>query len=448
MSSPIEKLYLNGNDPSSTEIPEDSSFLKALYITNLEKIIPLVTELLPKLSNLIVLSINRSIMTADIASIIANFVAKSHLLKLELLGSAKRNDPLISIINSIEQSSLRTLNFSALSFPNETTIIIATALENHLLSLTKLSFTKCDFNRDANNDCNGLILMMNVIKRSKLETLILCDVIFFDGEKTMDKDNRAAMAIADCIANSALIKLSLRSTPFTKNEQHVIFDAIMHSSLKTLDVRGCSTLCDFNAINYLILKQNLTKFKFRFSKLNCTIEERYARLDALLDAIQENHSLQNIFLDSDDNGEIFPDQFITKMCDLLKNPRFKSFGLDYRSLSDVALQSIIDAIKQSSITSLEFDGQKTKDEHIMMVRDLLENYHFDKLRLNPRCFADKIIEQILPSIQQSSIIKFRIYNYNGRVRNKLQHEIALLLQPRRQRAYNRRNTKSASQYHK
>lgn len=420
LSLPIEKLYLGG-DSDIIKVPDDITCLQELYIRNLDKIIDPISKMLPNLSSLDTLSVNYGMETedSDEARIIAAFVANSQLLKLELLHCKT----VISIINAVSQSSVQTLNLRNVSFRNEEAVALANILVNHSAPLIKLSLITCNFQRTA------LILIADAIKKSKLKVLIL-DSSYFE--------NDADMIIADCITNSCLTKLSLLHTVFVNNGRDVMFEAIKHSSLKTLNVQSCSILNNFNIINYLISHQGLTKFKF--SECAFDAEERLA----FLDAIRENCSLKHISFYSSlaRDGAILIDQLVTKICALLKDPRFKSFDLDYRSLPDTALKRIMDSIKESSIMSLKFEEYYPKDEHTTIVRDLLENYRFEKLKLHFVSFTNECIEQMLPSIQQSSITKFNVRGNFAYMSDELQNAIELILRSTRQRARGR-HTKSA-----
>lgn len=418
----MEKLYLDGEN-SNTEVPHarDLQFLEELHITKFDEIIPLISELLPKLPHLNTLSICHSVVTMDSAQTIANFIANSTLLKFELLQCRIEDDPFVLLMNSIEKSSLRTLNFSNYCSMDAKIMAIVDVLKKS--SLTKLSFVWCEFEHD------GLIIMMRAIEESKLKTLILKNACF---------DGTACAIVAGCIGRSKLTKLSLRSTTFNENEPHVILNAIKRSSLKILDVRNVSNL-SFDAINHLILHKNFTKF--RFSERSFSTRQRRA----LIDSIQENSSLEHIHFDGHCGSKrnIFTDQLVTKMCDLLRAPRFKSLYFDSCSLPNTmpTFKRIIDAIKCTSIVSLKFSGGPYIEEMMIIVRDLLENYQFEKLKLFGLANADADVEQILPSIRQSSIIKFNAESV--RTNAKQQNEIESILRSNRQRIHNYANIKSA-----
>lgn len=356
------------------------------------------------------LSIDYSTITEDSARSIAHFIANSQLLKLELFDCAIEGVALTSIINSVKQSSLLTLKFVNVRFGNDEATALANAIA--LSSLTKLSFIKCNF------DYTALTLIASAIKTSRIETLVL-DYTRFSVE--------AIVIIADCIANSKLTKLSLQFIGFhgvaayTQNKQRIL-DAITRSSLKILDVRKASTFNYFDTINDLILHKDLTKFKY--------------------DSTQEKHSLKHCSFDATK----FTHELITKLCDLLKESRFTSLELNCASLSSAALSQIMDAIKQSSITSLRFNECEMKGEKITIICNLLESFNFEKLKLHSRYIKDEIIEQMLPSIRQSSITHINIVCAWTRMSNKLRCEIESIMQPRRQHQYMREwHTKSARQ---
>lgn len=409
MSSQIEKLYLNGYKSSPIDV-KDHLFLKELCISCIDKIIPSVTELFLNLPSLNTLSIDHGTICYRSASSIVNFISDSQLLKLELVGCSIRNDLLISIIDSAAQSSLQILNFHYVSFTDEAAMAIVRVLEKNTQPLIKLSLIGCEFR------CQGLISIMDAIKKSKLQTLIL--------DHSRIEDN-AIMSIADCIAHAKLIKLSLRSIWFETRTGRATVDAIKTSSLKTLDVRDCHFFTNFNVINCLMSHQTLTKFKYSEHKLN--IEERWA----LLYSIQENCLLEHISFNRDDKA-IMTDQLVTKMCDLLKNPRFTSLDIDCTWLSDYTLKKIMDAIKQSSITSLQISASQFRAGHMILTRDPPEKYNFLKLKLQPNVCMKQYYEQILFSVQRSSVIKFDIMSMGFPIVDEIQHKIELILQPRRQ----------------
>lgn len=421
MPLPIEKLYLDGNGSNI----KDVSFLKELYIMNADKV-PTVPQLLSNLSNLSTLSINGGVITEDVVRAIANLVTNTQLLKLELLGCTITNRALVLIINSIPQSSLRTLNFYNIFIANDAMTAMVNVLERS--SLTKLSFSMCRFGHD-------LLILIDAIKKSNLQTLFL-DFVYFRVNATT--------CIADCIAKSSLIKLSLCGAIFIETEPDMILCAIKQSHLKTLDVRCVSGLKNFRAINDLMLHCPFTKFKF--DEYTLDVDEWHT----LLDSMKKNSFLEHISF----RGKAkFHDLLTTKVCDLLTNPRFKSFELDYRSLPNTELHTIMDAIKQSSITSLKFSTQYSENNSMMMIYDLMEKYHFKKLKFFD--FENETIDKILPSIQQSSITKFSIESDCTSINKKMQNDkestsllllykIETILQARRQCERKRRNIKSAA----
>lgn len=117
-----------------------------------------------------------------------------------------------------------------------------------------------------------------------------------------------------------------------------------------MDVRNVTLFNDFDTIDDLI--SNCSYAKLEYSVKMLSAEEKYA----ILNSVQQNRSLEHISFDSTK----FTDELITKLCDLIKGSRFKSFDLDYDSLSDEALKHIMDAIKQSSIMTLKFSEFEMK----------------------------------------------------------------------------------------
>lgn len=373
---------------------------------------------------------HRGTITKESVPIISNFIANFQLSKLELVGSV--TPLLILIMGAIVQSSLQTLKICNASFSSEVLIAIANVLEKS--SLIKLSFLICEFGRECackrERECKcglkhyGLGLMMDAIKKSKLETLFLRSISFGAG---------ATATIADCITNSKLIKLSLHYTMYAENKPNTIRNAIKCSSLKEVDVRNVSILNNFgtiisrldnfDTINNLILHCGFTKLKF--DERPFSIQERCT----LLNSIQGNHLLEHISFGRIDDNTGCRDQLMTKICDLLKGARFKSFDLDYRSLSSAALKRIMDSIKESSITSLTFNALVSKKDAMMMIHNLQENYHFEKLKLQFFSFKNDTITQMLmlPSIQQSSITKFSVECATVRMDKKMQDERKLIL---------------------
>lgn len=415
LSLPIEKIYLQGNDARIMKITKDNPFLKELHIANLANQIFSIADVLANLSNLSTLSINCGITTTDDANAIANFVANSQLLKLEL----SHCNILTPIINSMTQSHVQTLNLRHHFIKQEEAIALANMLER--LPLTKLSFIKCSFE-------NGVLaLIADSIKKSTLKTLIMDGTHF---------KNDAVAIIADCIANSDLIKLSLRSTLSAENGSSMIFDAIKQSSLRTLNICDCSILNDFDTINYLILHQGFVKFKFDGCAFNAK------EMLALLNSIQKNSSLEHISFNSVSVHTCNSKRLITKICALLINPRFKSFDLDYESLFDIHLKRIMDAIMRSSIVSLKFSECYPRDANMIVIRKLLENYHFEKLKLEFLEYNDECIKQILPLVQCSTITKFSVDSAVTRASDELQNAIELTLQIRNNMARSY-STKSA-----
>lgn len=408
---PIEKLYLDGDEP----ITEDITCLKELDIINLDKIIPSILHLanFPYLNTL---SIHHSTITEDNVHIIANFIIDSQLLKLELYHCAIEYDSLIAIINAIERSSLQTLKIGNVHFKTAEAAALSNAIEQS--PLTKLSFAACEFDQSA------LILIMDAIKQSKVRTLILHRA-HFNVETTP--------IIADCIVGAKLTKLSLRFANFMRNIQDMnnmvengkcIIDAIKQSSLHILDVRNVALFNDFDTINDLASNCSFTKLEYSAKMLNA--EEKYA----ILISVQQNHSLKHCSFD----GTKFTDRLITKLCDLIKGSRFTSFDLDYDSLPTAVINQIMDAIKQSSIVSLTFSEFGMKVQNIMVVRNLLETFNFAKLKLHFFSFENEIIEQMLPSVQQSTITRIDIGGIGSwtRMDDKLRYKIESIMQLRKQ----------------
>lgn len=239
--------------------------------------------------------------------------------------------------------------------------------------------------------------------------------------------------VSDCITKSKLTKLSLWHTTFSKRRRVEIPEAIKRSTIKTLDMRGISFLNRFDAINDLILNQGVTKLKFDLYAFN--IGER----KALLNSIQKNCLFEHISFD----GTIFDEALITKTCELLESAHLKSFDLDLGLLPDDMLDKIINSTKRSSITSLKVRGHELNAKNAATVRDLLENHCLENIGLHFAHIANETIEEMLPSICVSSIIKFGITLWaepmNDDTRDKIEH----ILQAHRKIARERRNIKSA-----
>lgn len=167
MAELVEKLYLDGGKLRANAIvekinKEENASPRELYIRRASKVIPAIADVLPNFSNLETLSMSGHVHIND-AHTVANFIAKSTLLKLELLNCVIKNDAFVVILDSVRISGLQTLNFRRASFSKSDSEAIAKCIA----SLTKLSFTACKF------DNHGLISIMDAIKLSTLGTLIL-----------------------------------------------------------------------------------------------------------------------------------------------------------------------------------------------------------------------------------------------------------------------------------
>lgn len=426
----VEKLHIDGKkldiDGTLKKINKEKNLSpRELYIKNINTTIYFDSVLNPNLqSRLAILSISHCFISPDDAHLIANFIVGSSLLKLELLNCGIGEDSMISIIGAINESFLRTINFKQLFFTRAATKIITSMIERS--TLIKLSFISCKFRYEFNS-------VLSAIKKSLIRTLILHKVNFNDEN---------VIAIADCIANSKLNKLSLHHVSYNGTDACTIFTALKGSTIKTLAVTNVPYFNNFDAINDLIAHSGITKIKFDAGTFD--VDERIAIINTML-RHQSSERIQFDYAKLTVQSQL---QLVTKMCDLLtlthQTDQYLIRKLDILDcpLNTKTSNKIIDSIKRSSITSLKLYAFQSTAKTISFICNVLENHPLEKLEIKFCIFQSSIMEQILPSIQKSSIVKFNT-NIFPHANKKVCEEINAILQIRQQDARRCRRIKSA-----
>lgn len=381
------ELYLNGTTLDMHAIikemqsAENLCAKKIALISFKKGIIRTISDFLSKFK-LETLLVCFSTICLDDALAIADFISGSKLLTLELLHSTFKSDALLTIINATKVCRLQKIILVGCTIRmDEAKAIADTIIASRMI---KLSFSHCSFQTET------LPLILCAVKESTLQTLVLKNIIFNDED---------IAAITDCItnANDTLIKLSLAHSTTISDKKTAITEAICNSSLKIVDIQQtpfCSNIGDI-----LKVIEHSRVEKFEFDQSNFTIEE----MKLIMDAIKRNPSFKHISL----AGVTMSDHVLTLLCDLLENSSLTSlYGCD---LSTAQLHELVASIKNSSITALGLRSINTSADwnwDMPDVHALLKCHNLVKLNL---CFAEmtnKIIRAMLPSIKDSSLIKF------------------------------------------
>lgn len=213
------------------------------------------------------------------------------------------------------------------------------------------------------------------------------------------------IAIADCIAKFALIKLSLYN--IASNAENVsepedniciIEEAIKKSSVRILNLCESGFYAIAEQIIYLIVHSQITNFEISL----CAIEEQII----LIEAIKCNAAINKITCGH--KYASFADRLLIKICDLTedKNSALIAINMFCHQFTNEQFTKICNSIKGSSIALLGVIENKFDGEKISTIYNLLTHHELIKLSIG-KLTSDTLVLMLL-SVKLSSLTKFGI----------------------------------------
>lgn len=391
----------DNNEMSNADVTiQELGAVKKLSIINSETgtiCIPAISNLLPDLkSSLETLSIQGNFMgLEDTQTIIERIISNNTvLIKLELVQSNNSLGWTLSwftIINAARSSLLQKLSLKGRHISIDIARTICDLMKQSYL--IELSFTQCSFQKGT------IVLIMTAINSSAVVTLILESSSF---------DEEDIIAIAGCISISKLTKLSLfgaktKDSAYLEICMSMIADAVRRSSLETLDGRNSSFFGNAESIIDIIKFSSVTKFNFTHTKFSS------AESIAIIDAIKGRSDFRIIPM----SDTRFTNEILIKVCDLIKSSHVHAYILDLSNcgLNEAQSAAVIASMKGSHITYLNFRSNYINREVRYAICDMLENCIIKKIEFIG--LANTSINLMLPSIEKSALIKFKMSCWEG-----------------------------------
>lgn len=394
-----ESLHIDGQKQSVGEIIAEMNKVENLHLKKLRIAdclyksanpnLSAIANILPNLKHsLESLTICNSVINLVDAKTIADFIIGSTLKKFKLSSHGILNPTSIIMIDLIKLSSIQKLEICGFYIRKEEASFIAKMLKS--VQLVELSLTKCHL------DTHAFLMIIDAVKHSALKVLNLKCV---KNKMNMNTFADHVANLADCITNSSLTKLSLFNTSFkptvrSVDERPALIAAIQKSSLRSLNMLGTQIFFDIKDVIDIVARSQITKFTFDNEQFDSKAMVRF------IDAVRIKDGFKNICL----NKTFSDDQLLVAICNLIENSALTHLDLNCCYLSDDQWGAILASIKRSGISSFGFTGNYLNIERTHAICDLLEHHNIQKMHVYD--VPDNILRAILPSVQQSSLIKF------------------------------------------
>ena len=386
---------------------------------NLKSSAIVILEALAKLSQLVILDLNRNKMTEVVAECLANVIKNNlNLRQLGLSDNCLRSSAVVVFQALAEHLQLKVIDLSNNSITGEVAKDLAIIITNNS-NLEELCLSDNDLKSSASiilqalknnsqlkklnlnsNSMSGKVAedLANVIRsNSGLEQLYLSD----------NNLKSSAIVILQALKDNSQLKfLNLNSNNMTGKVAEDLANVIRNNS-------GLKQLClsDNNLKSSAIVILQALKDNSQLKILNLNnnnMSEKVA--EDLANVIRNNSGLEQLYLS--DNGLKSSASIILQA--LKDNSQLKSLNLNNNNMSGKVVEDLADVIRnKSGLEQLCLSDNNLKSSAIVILQALKDNSQLKFLNLNNNNMSEKVAEDLANVIRNNSGLEQLYLSDNG-----------------------------------